>query len=818
MTNFIQNVLQISITMAAVIGVLLLLVPVWQRRYSARWRKAIWFIIAVRLLVPFSIELPSAPVQMNVDLHETVMLSSQSVPMDTTPVPAIPSQIEIPDNVTINTTVNNVAPTITTEEALVLDRGTVLFALWLIGILAFILYHAMQYRRFYGKIMASAKPLDDSDELLERAGAGMGLMHYPNVLISGGVQSPMLIGFRKPTIVLPYKLYGENELVMILRHELTHYKHHDLWYKLILLCANALHWFNPLVWLMNRQAGRDVEQVCDDYVVDGMDIEYRKAYSMTILNTMASQKGVALSTHLSKDAQNTKKRFAGILQPKTYKKGIAVFAVVLILAVGISGCLQVGKIDEGVALYNRVAEYLPDNAIHNPEVYEIEEYSETGMTKYHWTEEQVYLPDRIYEAYSEAGPDNERHSYQWGYSAPEYYIYEQEGSQKIFRYKRELSIVVDNGEVAHFEYWNKEIEDNYTGVFHGMDNQKALAYIETVTDTFIPKEERVVIQRDSRYAMASGRQSYMVYGKLNDYAINLMLDGGYVQGFSRMPNKVYRQQVIDWLATEQTRLHRNYYNVLGNETTIFNEEVDGNYYVVTLMHTMRHKNDGNPDDVPYIQALKASNPAEYQQHYDDYNKERIGNTFLKIKAEIRENGTLDMENAVIYSDVGANETKWEKIEGLHTFVYDGKPEPNWSADKTMALSTAYSYISALQNEFLRFTGKDDLCVRFAGEIANGNEEYTRDYQAILQMLGPENWATLYRNYAYTKTDEQTILEQLLYSMQSKYALIEDFETAEQLVLEAQLIPENGGVDYITLTLKDIDEQWTVVDVQFHCVR
>ncbi|MBO5365901.1 MAG: hypothetical protein J6A39_04665, partial [Peptococcaceae bacterium] len=127
MTNFIQNVLQISITMAAVIGVLLLLVPVWQKRYSAKWRKAIWLIIAVRLLVPFSIDLPSAPVQMNVDLHETIMLSSQSVPTDTAPIPAMSSQIETTDNVTINTTVNNVTPTITTEKALALDRGTVLF-------------------------------------------------------------------------------------------------------------------------------------------------------------------------------------------------------------------------------------------------------------------------------------------------------------------------------------------------------------------------------------------------------------------------------------------------------------------------------------------------------------------------------------------------------------------------------------------------------------------------------------------------------------------------------------------------------------------
>ena len=61
--------LQISLSTAAVIGVLLLLVPLWQRRYSARWRKTIWLIFAVRLLVPFSLELPQTAVQLEMDLQ-----------------------------------------------------------------------------------------------------------------------------------------------------------------------------------------------------------------------------------------------------------------------------------------------------------------------------------------------------------------------------------------------------------------------------------------------------------------------------------------------------------------------------------------------------------------------------------------------------------------------------------------------------------------------------------------------------------------------------------------------------------------------------
>ena len=457
MTNFIGNLLQISITMAAVIGLLLLLVPVWQKRYSAKWRKLIWLIIAVRLLVPFSIELPSAPVQMNVDMHEIVALSSQPVHTEqNTPIPAVPNKIETPSDIVVNTTVNTTTPTVTIEQGILLDRGTVLFAIWLLGLLAFTIYHIVQYRRFYDKIMASVKPLEDSDELLERAGADMGLQRYPAVLFSGKVQSPMLIGFRVPMIVLPYKLYGENELVMILRHELTHYKHHDLWYKFILLCANALHWFNPLVWMMNRQAGRDIEQVCDDYVVAGQDMDYRKAYSMTILNTMASQKGVALSTHLSKDAQNTKKRFAGILQPKTYKKGIAVFAAVLILAVGISGCLQIGKVDEGVALYNKVAEYLPENAIHNPEEYMVWGHEESDNISYRYGDLEKDESDYISYIWAEDLYEVTEEEFNQAGSLAGYRGTSKDKGYFLSKRSLEITILKETGHIEAISYGNTE--------------------------------------------------------------------------------------------------------------------------------------------------------------------------------------------------------------------------------------------------------------------------------------------------------------------------------------------------------------------------
>jgi len=66
----------------------------------------------------------------------------------------------------------------------------------------------------------------------------------------------------------------------------VHYKRHDLWYKLLLIIANGMHWFNPIVYIMVKKANRDLEHACDDDVVKNEELEYRKDYSRVILESM----------------------------------------------------------------------------------------------------------------------------------------------------------------------------------------------------------------------------------------------------------------------------------------------------------------------------------------------------------------------------------------------------------------------------------------------------------------------------------------------------------------------------------------------------
>lgn len=73
----------------------------------------------------------------------------------------------------------------------------------------------------------------------------------------------MIIGFIKPVLVLPEEQYSSEELFFILKHELIHLKRGDVYFKLLFVTANTVRWFNPLIWIMQKEAAIDMELSCD---------------------------------------------------------------------------------------------------------------------------------------------------------------------------------------------------------------------------------------------------------------------------------------------------------------------------------------------------------------------------------------------------------------------------------------------------------------------------------------------------------------------------------------------------------------------------
>lgn len=252
------DLLIISASVSGIVLLIFALMPILDRRYSAVWKYYVWLILSVRLLIPFRLEIPDAPIKLTTPPAGTFVSRTDT---------AVPIEYYSDDsykekgNDAIDSA--NYAPIITVSQL-------VLFV-WRLGAAIVLLYHIGSYIMFKRKIKHHMKKKDDG------------------VYLCGCIRTPMMIGFFKPIILLPDKACSDDELEVIMKHEMTHWKRHDIWYKLLLLLAVSVHWFNPIIHLMIRRANRDLEYSCDDIVIRGMDSEYKKNYALTILKTMKGE-------------------------------------------------------------------------------------------------------------------------------------------------------------------------------------------------------------------------------------------------------------------------------------------------------------------------------------------------------------------------------------------------------------------------------------------------------------------------------------------------------------------------------------------------
>ena len=124
-------------------------------------------------------------------------------------------------------------------------------------------------------LRSRAEVLVDSHWLsaLARAQRRMGFKHGTALLTSNDLPSPISWGLMRPVILLNAQaVEAAEDAEAIIAHELAHVARLD-WIKLLLArVATALFWFNPLVWMIAREAHQLREEAADDTVL-AADIE-----------------------------------------------------------------------------------------------------------------------------------------------------------------------------------------------------------------------------------------------------------------------------------------------------------------------------------------------------------------------------------------------------------------------------------------------------------------------------------------------------------------------------------------------------------------
>ncbi len=360
MENMILSLFELSLGASLVILLMLLVAPLAGKKLSAKWRYWIWLALALRLLLPIQIDLPRAA--MTVELPETMTQAVESAlpgedafPTLGEAVPAVPELGDEPVQGDIILETIPLEPIIH-EEVKPLWTVTplqLIATVWALGAAATLIWQCLSYSRYLNKMQAWNRPVIDEDvlNLYEELCLELGIRNMPELLQNRRSQSPMLIGLRKPAIVLPEMNYSEDDYVVILSHELNHYKRHDLWYKLLVLAALCIHWFNPLVWIMLREADNDLEITCDEAVVRNSSNDDRAHYCEAILRIMCRGKGnyALLSTGVNGGKKVLQRRFAAVLNEGA-GKGLVIgaMALCLVLLSGTFVACQVSEPEEPV--------------------------------------------------------------------------------------------------------------------------------------------------------------------------------------------------------------------------------------------------------------------------------------------------------------------------------------------------------------------------------------------------------------------------------------------------------------------------------------
>jgi len=308
MAQIFRVILSLSVS-GGLIGLLIMLLrPVTRRVFAKKWTYYLWLLVLVRLMVPVHADInimeylsgKLAQVQslqangnevsdsmasdgitrMKQDGNVSNSITGNESPEQESVTADMENAGEISDTEALNRTQNR-------RDRFFLIAGI----LWMAGMILSVIWRLYTYRGFVREICTDWIPVTDegvfskSVEIQRRLRIG----HHVPLYESGRVNSPMLIGLRKPCIVLPSELLAEmrvkgNEMCLILHHELVHYKRRDIWYKWLFQAVLCIHWFNPLLYLFNRKFNIDCELACDEMVMTLLTEEGRRAYGDVLLD------------------------------------------------------------------------------------------------------------------------------------------------------------------------------------------------------------------------------------------------------------------------------------------------------------------------------------------------------------------------------------------------------------------------------------------------------------------------------------------------------------------------------------------------------
>lgn len=300
MREFFLTLFDMSITAGWLVPVVLVLRFIMKKTPKALIC-VLWALVAVRLLLPVSIESEISLVPNSAEITERI-ITAVSAPSNTDgSVTDTPTDIVVPD-------VGEGKP----SEDSAPDWLNAVPYIWLFGAAAMLTYSAVNFLRIHRKVKASVKL-------------------YDNIRLCDNISSPFVVGFLRPKVYLPSDM-GTAEQRYVLAHELAHIKRGDHIWKPLGWVILSVYWFNPLFWVAFVIFCRDIELACDERAVSRMDAAEKRNYAMTLLTCSVPKRQIA-AYPLSFGAVGVKQRVSSVAKYKKPTFWVVFASVVLSIVV-----------------------------------------------------------------------------------------------------------------------------------------------------------------------------------------------------------------------------------------------------------------------------------------------------------------------------------------------------------------------------------------------------------------------------------------------------------------------------------------------------
>lgn len=266
---------------------------IFRNKFRNGWTYALWIIMPLIMLIPLKIATPFTFIPL---LNFNIALKIDPIK----PV-LIEGVTEISDFSTIEGTTG-------------LSLYTVLKWIWLAVLAVLLVVEIIRYKLLENDIKKNGTSCSSEKykAILEGI-CGELKIKTPELICWKSSDTPFAMGIIKPRIILPSEDYSEQEASFILRHEAVHIKRHDIIIKLGLMLFRCVNWFNPIAYILCKQAFEDMEITCDEKAVEGFSDESREEYSSAILRGVSRKKYTAVTTYLSSDAKSLKKRISAVM-------------------------------------------------------------------------------------------------------------------------------------------------------------------------------------------------------------------------------------------------------------------------------------------------------------------------------------------------------------------------------------------------------------------------------------------------------------------------------------------------------------------------